>query len=120
MFDLKDADFFEMDEEDFDTVLATDITFSGKIVFSQPFMIKGKVSGNIEATSDLIVDTDAVVKANISATRVLVRGTVEGDIVSEKLVFVTATGTVKGNITSAQVVLEPGSIFIGRCSMTNQ
>ncbi|MCQ2612750.1 MAG: polymer-forming cytoskeletal protein [Treponemataceae bacterium] len=118
MFDVKDTDFFELDEDDFDTVLADDIAFSGKISFTKPFMIKGTVSGEIEATSDLVVDSKAEVKADIVARRVLVRGTVEGDITASKLVFVTAEGSITGDITAPQVVLEPGSSFTGRCVMT--
>lgn len=118
MFDLKDSATFETEEEEFDTVMASDITFTGKIRFAKPFMIKGKMSGEIEATSDLLVDTLAEVHADIVADRVLVRGKVNGNVLGKKLVYVTSTGSVTGDITSAQVVLEPGSQFSGKCSMT--
>ena len=36
---------------------------------------------------------------------------------TKKLVFVAASGTLDGDITAAQVVLEPGSVFSGRCTM---
>lgn len=117
MFNTKDADFFEMEQDDFDTVLADDITFTGTIRFSQPFMIKGCVNGTIDATSDLVIDTDAVVKAKIKARRVLVKGKVEGDISADEIVFITSRGMVTGDITAVQVVLEPGSRFSGKCVM---
>ncbi|MCI5524256.1 MAG: polymer-forming cytoskeletal protein [Treponema sp.] len=118
MFDSKDSINFETEEEDFDTVMASDITFSGTIKFCKPFMIKGKMNGNIEATSDLLIDTDAEVNADIVADRVLVRGKTKGNIIGKKLVYVTSTGSVTGDIVSSQVVLEPGSSFSGKCSMT--
>ncbi len=120
MFQVKDADFFEVEDEDFDTVLANDISFSGTIRFAKPFMIKGNVSGSIEATSDLVIDEGARVAANIAAKRVLVRGTVIGNINSQGLVFVAATGAVEGDIVSTKVVLEPGSLFTGRCTMVTE
>ncbi len=119
MFDVKDADLFDLEEEDFDTILASDITFHGNIRFTKPFMIRGNVSGSIEATSDLVIDTNALVNAGISASRVLVRGKVDGNITGRDLVFVSATGSVNGDITAKQVVLEPGSRFSGKCTMTN-
>ncbi|MBQ0050840.1 MAG: polymer-forming cytoskeletal protein [Treponema sp.] len=119
MIEVKDTDLFDLEEEDFDTILAPDIAFHGNIKFAKPFMIRGTVDGSIDATSDLVVDSDAVVKAGISASRVLVRGKVEGNIAAKDLVFVTASGSVLGDITSKQVVLEPGSHFTGRCTMTN-
>ena len=119
MFDVKDTDLFNLEEDDFDTVLADDIAFRGTIKFTKPFMIRGKVSGTIDATNDLVIDTGAVVRAEIGATRVLVRGKVDGDIIGRDLVFVSSTGSVKGDITSKQVVLEPGSRFSGKCTMTD-
>ena len=120
MFDIKGSVEFETEEEDFDTVMADDISFTGTIRFSKPFMIKGKMSGNIDATSDLLIDTNAEVNADIVADRVLVRGKVNGNIVGKNLVYVSSKGSVFGDITSAQVVLEPGSTFSGKCSMTQE
>ena len=118
MFDVKDSDFFDVEEEDFDTILAPDINFRGTVRFTKPFMIRGTVTGSIDATSDLVVDTGALVTAGITASRVLVRGKVEGDITAKDLVFVTATGLVSGDIISKEVVLEPGAHFSGKCTMT--
>jgi cytoskeletal protein CcmA (bactofilin family) len=118
MSDLNSIDF-DTDEEDFDTVMAHDISFTGSIKFSKPFMIKGRMNGTIEASSDLLIDTDAEVNADISTDRVLVRGKVVGNISGRRLVHVSSTGSVTGDITTAQVVLEPGCSFSGRCSMTN-
>lgn len=118
MFEVKDTDLFNLEEDDFDTILADDISFRGTIKFTKPFMIRGKVTGAIEATNDLVIDTEAVVKAEIAAIRVLVRGKVEGNVSGRDLVFVSSTGSVKGDITSKQVVLEPGARFSGKCTMT--
>ena len=119
MFDVKDSDFFDVEEEDFDTILAPDIKFRGTIHFKKPFMIRGTVTGTIDATSDLVVDTDAIVTAGINASRVLIRGKVEGDIIAKDVVFVTKSGSVTGDITSKEVVLEPGAHFSGKCTMTS-
>ena len=116
MFDVKDIAQFEA-EEDFDIIMASDITFTGTIKFSKPFMIKGRMNGMIDATSDLLIDTECVVNADIVADRILVRGHVTGNINGKTLVYVTSTGSVEGDIDSAQVVLEPGSKFSGKCRM---
>lgn len=117
MFESKNTDITDLEDDDFDTILANDIKFRGNIKFTKPFMIRGSVTGNISATGDLVIDTDAYVAAEISATRVLVKGRVEGNIVAEKIVHVSSSGSVSGDITAEQVVLEPGSKFSGRCSM---
>ena len=117
MFDSKEVDIFELDEEDFDTVITNDITFTGTIRFKQPLMVKGTVKGLIDATSELVIDTDAVVTADITASKVLVKGKVSGNIVAEQIVHVTSTGSVNGDITSAKIVLENGCFFSGKCTM---
>jgi cytoskeletal protein CcmA (bactofilin family) len=117
MFDVKDIDLYDLDDDDFDTIMAGDISFKGTVRFKKPLMIRGEVSGTIETPSDLVIDTNAAVFSSITADRVLVRGIVEGNITAKRLVIVTSIGSVTGNITSAQVVLEPGSSFTGNCTM---
>lgn len=114
----KSAANFDFDDEVFDTVLEENINFTGTIKFSKPFMIKGIVRGNIIATSDLVIDTTARVAANIKADKVLIRGAVRGNVCASSLVRVFTTGELTGDITAANVVLDPGSNFCGKCTMT--
>jgi cytoskeletal protein CcmA (bactofilin family) len=108
-------DFLDFEEKDFDTIIGDDITFKGRIRFKKPLMIRGTVSGTVETDSDLVLDKSSAVTSDITADRVLVRGTVQGNINSERIVVVTSTGDVKGNIRSRQIVLEPGNSFTGYC-----
>ena len=117
MFDVKDTDFFDMEDEAFDTIVESDISFTGNIKIKKSFMIRGKVNGSIDSVSDLVVDSDAVVNADIKAERVLIRGKVKGNVVGNKLIFVTASGSLDGDITTGKVVLEPGCTFTGKCTM---
>ncbi|MCR5063496.1 MAG: polymer-forming cytoskeletal protein [Treponema sp.] len=119
MFDVKDTDFFDLEDEAFDTIVEKDISFSGNIKIKKTFMVRGNITGSIQSTSDLVIDTNAVVNADITARRVLIRGKVKGNVVGDKLIFVTASGAVDGDITTAKVVLEPGCTFTGKCTMVN-
>lgn len=120
MFDVKDTDFFDLEDESFDTIMEDDISFRGKMIIKKPFMIRGKVSGTIVSESDLVIDSMAVVESEISARRVLVRGIVRGNVIGRELIFVTASGSVDGDITTAKVVLEPGCSFSGKCTMVRE
>lgn len=107
----------DIEDEVFDTTLEENITFTGSISFSKPFKICGKVKGCITATSDLLVDTTAQVAANISATRVFIKGAVRGDINAAEFVFVSSTGSLVGDVIAQSIILEPGSVFEGRSTM---
>jgi cytoskeletal protein CcmA (bactofilin family) len=109
-----------MEDTDFDTILSEDIDFSGTLHFEKPFLIRGKVSGEINASGLLVVDESAVVNANIYALRVLVRGQVKGDVTAAEKVEVALTGKLLGNITAPEIFMETGCVFNGRCTMTGK
>jgi len=107
-----------LEDEDFDTVLSPDIDFSGTLHFEKPFLIRGKVSGEIGAQGLLVIDEEAVVNANIHASRVVIRGQVKGDVTASEKVVVSVTGKLEGNITAPEIFMETGCVFNGRCTMT--
>lgn len=118
MAEHTDSGIFDLEEEDYNTVLAQDIEFDGLIEFSQPMMIKGKVSGRISATSDLFIDSGAEVAADIKASRVVIKGKVKGNILAERIVRVLSLGSLAGDVTAPEVVLDTGCFFSGNCTMT--
>jgi len=107
-----------LDDEDFDTVLSQDIYFSGILNFEKPFLIRGRVSGDIIAHGELVVDEEAVVEANINASKVVIRGSVKGDVTASEKVEITITGKLIGNVTAPEIFMETGCMFNGRCTMT--
>lgn len=117
MFDVKDTDFFDMEDAAFDTIIENDISFTGNMKFVKPMLIRGTIKGTITSESDLVIDTGAEINADIKASRVLIKGIVKGNVEADNLVFVTAKGSLDGDITTKKVVLEPGCLFSGKCTM---
>ena len=109
-----------LEDDDFDTILSEDINFSGTLNFEKPFLIRGKLSGNIIANGLLVVDEEAVVEANINAPRVIIRGSVKGDVTASEKVEVSITGKLVGNVKAPEIYMETGCIFNGRCTMTEK
>ena len=118
MAEIEKVDLLDLDEEDYDTVLAPDIYFNGKIECKKPFMIKGHVEGFLVSTSDVTVDENSTVKANIRADRVVIKGAVEGNVLADTMVHVFSCGKLIGDVTVPEVVLESGCVFNGICTMT--
>ena len=109
-----------LDDEDFDTILSSDIDFSGTLMFDKPFLIRGRLSGQIVSNGLLVVDEAAVVEANISASRVIIRGDVKGNITATDKVEIAVTGKLVGNVTAPEVFMETGCSFNGQCTMTKK
>ncbi|MDR2394618.1 MAG: polymer-forming cytoskeletal protein [Treponema sp.] len=106
-----------LEDEDFDTILSSDIDFSGTISFEKPFLIRGTVRGEIIATGLLMIDPEGVVDAHINAPQVIIRGIVNGNITAADKVEISPTGRLKGNITTQEIALESGCKFNGYCTM---
>ncbi|HUW42458.1 MAG TPA: polymer-forming cytoskeletal protein [Rectinemataceae bacterium] len=107
-----------VDEEQIDTVLASDVEFAGDMSFKKPLMIKGRVSGIIRSESELHIDEHAVVEADITAVVVSVKGSVKGNIVASERIELFATASVDGDVTAPQVTMETGCRLNGACRMT--
>ena len=117
---MTDVHSDNLEDADFDTILSPDIDFSGTLQFEKPFLIRGKVSGEIRAQGLLVIDDQAVVNANVNASRVIIRGQVKGNVTATEKVEVTITGKLVGNVTAPEIYMETGCVFNGRCIMTEK
>jgi cytoskeletal protein CcmA (bactofilin family) len=109
-----------LEDEDFDTILSEDIDFSGTLVFEKPFLIRGRLSGEIASQGLLVIDEGAVVEANINAAKVVIRGSVKGDVTATEKVELSVTGRLAGNVIAPEVFMETGCVFNGRCTMSER
>ena len=114
------VNIFDLEEEDFDTVLATDIDFSGNVELQKPLMIKGVFNGNIKSESALIIEEGAIVKADVKAFSLVVKGSLEGNVVAETVVRIYPTGKLSGDVMAPEVILDSGCYFTGNCKMTKE
>lgn len=106
-----------IDESELDTVLAPDIDFEGTIEFSEPLLVKGAVRGEIKTESDLFIADSARLQANISAARVSVKGTVQGDVTATERVELFSGAAIVGNVSSPDLIIQSGSHYTGYCTM---
>ena len=120
MAEIEKVNLLDLDEEDYDTVLAPDIQFSGKIECKKPFMIKGVFSGNISSESAVSIEENAVVKANLKVDSLVIKGSLEGDVAADSVIRIFPTGKLLGNVISPEVVLDSGCYFTGNCKMTKE
>ena len=114
---MAEVNIKNVEEADIDTILSEDIDFTGDLTFKKPLMIRGKFTGTIKSLSDLYVGKNAVIKAQIDANIVSVKGVVEGNINSDKRVELFSTSQIMGDVTSPALVMENGALLNGICTM---
>jgi cytoskeletal protein CcmA (bactofilin family) len=92
--------------------------FEGKFYIQGSLQIDGRFEGEIKTQDRLVVGETGKVKTDIFARRVVVGGTVIGNIEAEEEVTLLSTGRVFGNITAPRVSIEEGVVVKGEISIS--
>lgn len=104
----------------FDTLISGKAEVVGDIHFSGGLHIDGKVFGNIIADDDskavLRISDKGRVEGEVSVPRVIVNGTVVGDVHSCEHLELAAKAEIKGNIFYNTIEMVMGSQVDGRMS----
>ena len=99
------------------SVLGNGVIWKGQLNGSGGVRIEGTFEGEIALRGVLVVgETGRVTCENLRAHRVIVAGSVKGDITAEK-VEIRSTGQVWGNVVAASFATEPGSFMRGQIRM---
>ncbi len=86
-------------ESDAATLISVETVITGDIRFSGTLHIEGRVIGNIDAESGYITLSEtAIVEGNIRVSRVLINGTVKGDVVATDHLELAPRAIVTGNV----------------------
>lgn len=106
-----------------------DVTVEGNLALSKSALITGKIrattcaieglaEGSVECDSDLLLGKGGKITSNvIVGNRAVIAGVVKGNIQSGGKLELTDSADVKGNIKARSVVIAPGAVFNGSCSM---
>jgi len=101
----------------FKTVIDTATVMEGRIVFAESIRIDGKVIGSLQvepgAKGSVAVAPGGIVCGDIVAHRVLVAGTVQGNIHATEIVQLMKGATVTGDISYAAITIAHGTIVNG-------
>jgi cytoskeletal protein CcmA (bactofilin family) len=110
----------ELAGETFQTLVGRNVCMEGRITFSDGIRIDGRVTGDISAernaAGSIAVGPDAEVRGNLSAHRVLVAGTVIGNIHASESAHLLPSARVTGDITYARLSVSPGAQVNGKLS----
>jgi cytoskeletal protein CcmA (bactofilin family) len=99
------------------TVFNKNTEFIGDLAFKKSLQINGKFDGEISSGGYLVIGEEAVVKANIKADTVIIKGTVYGNIEAVTRLEIHTNGKLYGNIRTKKLVISDGVVFEGKCEM---
>jgi len=97
--------------------LGPDTAITGKLSFSAPTRIDGKLKGEIRATDLLIIGEQAVVEGSVRAHKLLLYGQVQGDVVGVERVEIMVGGRLRGSVRAPVVIVCEGALLDGDCKI---
>ncbi|HYD51320.1 MAG TPA: polymer-forming cytoskeletal protein [Gemmatimonadaceae bacterium] len=97
-----------------ESVIAAEITISGKIDGAGHVRIAGRFEGDVNIKGDLTIEPGAALNGGIRAETVAIGGAVEGNIESARTVELLSTGLVEGDIKAGTLTVAAGSRMRGR------
>ena len=91
------------------------IVIKGELTAQEDVIIAGRVDGMITVTGHrVIVEAGAHVAGDITATGIVVGGTVEGSLMAEERIQVQAGADLQGQASAPRVVVADGALVNGR------
>jgi cytoskeletal protein CcmA (bactofilin family) len=108
-----------LDESAFQSRIGKGTKFSGKLNFKAPAKIEGEAEGEITG-EDIVIAQGAIVTARIAATRIIVAGSVSGELIARERIEVLATAHLRCTISTPSLVLNEGAVFDGDCKMPRE
>lgn len=100
--------------------LGADSTLEGLLQFQGQARLDGRFKGRIEGQGTLFIGPQAQVEAEVNSTRVVISGSLVGNVLASERIELKSPGKLKGNISSPLVVMDEGVLFEGHCSMTGE
>ncbi len=99
------------------SVIAVGDVFEGKLTTTNGVRVRGTVRGTIESRSNIQVDADALVEADITAENVTIAGTYKGNLNCNGRLEITASGRASGELETGRILLHEGGFFEGTLHM---
>lgn len=97
------------------TVIGAGTHIKGEITFDTTARILGSVEGSITSRGDLHIGETGQCNATLDAARIVIDGTVEGDVTARERVQLNAKAVVCGDLTTTSLSVAEGASFVGYC-----
>ena len=110
---------FAKDPEKMESFLGTDSIFKGELNVKGTLRVDGSVEGRLNADC-VILSEKASVKGEIQGKKLVIGGSVEGNLRAQGLVEIKSRGKVRGDIFTPQFVVTEGARFNGRIEMEKE
>jgi len=97
------------------TSLGADSEVTGRLSFSSPTQIDGKLKGEVCATDLLVIGETGMIDGNVRANHLVILGRVKGDIIGAEKVEIGPRGKMTGKIETRALIVRDGGKLEADC-----
>lgn len=96
-------------------LLGRESEVSGKLSFSGPTRIDGRLRGEVRGNGMLVIGESGHVNGTIQASTLVVLGRVDGDVLGAERVEIGPRGALRGSVETRALVVHDGAEVDGDC-----
>lgn len=105
------------------TLVGSDATVTGNLIFDRGCHVAGTIKGDVSAPgnkkSELAVAQTGRIEGNVRSGRMLIQGTIVGDLHCSGTVTLKSTARIEGSIEYGQIEIEKGAVITGQLLMSS-
>jgi cytoskeletal protein CcmA (bactofilin family) len=110
---------FAKDPEKMESFLGANSTFKGEVKVKGTLRVDGLVEGCLEAEC-VVLSERALVKGEVKGRKLIIGGTVEGNLCAHEIVEIKSKGRILGDIHTPKLTVSEGAECNGRIEMKRQ
>ena len=101
--------------------LGKSVVIKGELSASEDLTLSGQMEGRVTLYDHtLTIGPGADIRAEITASTIVILGAVSGNVTASTKIEVRATGSVIGDILSPRIVIADGGQILGKVQMTGE
>ena len=89
----------------------------GNISADSDFRIDGLIEGDLNCTGKVVIGEAGRIKGTVVCQQAEILGLMEGKILCHQQLSLRASGKIQGDVQTKTLIVEPGALFNGTCSM---
>lgn len=95
------------------TVIGRTSFVHGRVTGEGDLEIAGRVDGEVSVSGEVLIDASGLVAANVSGSRIVVRGAVKGDLIAGEAVVIESGARVVGDLRAPRISILQGGLVRG-------
>jgi cytoskeletal protein CcmA (bactofilin family) len=89
----------------------------GNITADSDFRVDGLIEGDLNCTGKVVIGEAGKIKGTVSCANAEIMGLMEGKINCSQQLSLRTSGKIVGDVHTKTLIVEPGAMFNGTCSM---